>query len=128
MSLKNFPSAAGADISRRFFRFSRRGLILGTLSDWLAGQHPGLRTYKTFQEKALRLAVSEAKYRALYCLLANIAGRYVTAYDEKPLPVAVAKQAYEKFLALVKDAEQSIGAPSERQVETLNTVAGVELF
>jgi hypothetical protein len=101
---------------------------LGILSDWLAGQHPGLRTYKTFQEKALRLSVSEARYRALYRLLADIAGRYVTVYDEKPLPVDVAKQAYEKFLALVKDAEQSIDAPFERQIETLNNVADVELF
>lgn len=101
---------------------------MGTLSDWLAGQHPGLRTYKTFHEKALQLAVSEAKYRALYRLLANIAGRYVTVYDEKPLPVDVAKQAYEKFLALVKDAEQSIGASFERQVETLNRVADAELI
>jgi hypothetical protein len=111
-----------------FFRFSRRGLILGTLSDWLAGQHPGLRTYKTFQEKALQLSVSETKYRALYRLLADIAGRYVTAYDEKPLPVEVAKQAYEKFLALVNSAEQAIDAPLERQIETLNTVAGAEIF
>jgi hypothetical protein len=101
---------------------------LGTLSDWLAGQHPGLRTYKTFQEKALQLSVSEAKYRALYRLLADIAGRYVTAYDEKPLPVEVAKQAYEKFLALVNDAEQAIDAPSERQIEILNTIAGAEIF
>jgi hypothetical protein len=111
-----------------FFRFSRRGLILGTLSDWLAGQHPGLRTYKTFQEKALQLSVSETKYRALYSLLADIAGRYVTAYDEKPLPVEVAKQAYEKFLALVNNAEQAIDAPFERQIEMLNTIAGAEIF
>ena len=90
---------------------------MGTLSEWLAGQHPGLRTYKTFQEKALELSVCEANYRALYRLLADIAGRYVTAYDENPVPVEVAKQAYEKFLALVKNAEQSIGAPFERQVE-----------
>jgi hypothetical protein len=73
-------------------------------------------------------AVSEAKYRALYRLLAGIAGRYVTAYDEEALPVEVAKQAYEKFLALVKNAEQSIDAPFERQIEILNTVSDAELF
>ena len=101
---------------------------MGNLSDWLAGQHPGLRTYKTFQEKALQLALSEAKYRALYRLLANIAGRYVAAYDENPLPVDVAKQAYDKFLALVGNAEQSIGASCERQVDVLNTVSDAELF
>jgi hypothetical protein len=101
---------------------------LGTLSEWLAGQHPGLRTYKTFQEKALQLAAGEARYRALYRLLADIAGRYVTAYDENPLPVEVAKQAYEKFLALVKGAEQAIDAPAERQIEMLNTIAGAEIF
>ena len=99
-----------------------------THSDRMAGQHPGLRTYKTFQEQALQLAVSEAKYRALYRLLAEIAGRYETVYDEKPLPVDVAKQAYEKFLALVKDAEQAIDAPFERQIEMLNAIAGAEIF
>jgi hypothetical protein len=101
---------------------------LGILSEWLAGQHSGLRTYKTFQEKALQLSVSEAKYRALYRLLADIAGRYVTAYDEKPLPVEVAKRAYEKFMALVKNAEQAIDAPAERQIEMLNTIADAEIF
>jgi hypothetical protein len=101
---------------------------VGTLSDWLAGQHPGLRTYKAFQEKALRLSVTEADYRALYRLLADIAGRYVAAFDEKPVPVEVAKHAYDKLLGLVKSAEQSIGGSSERQVETLNMIAGAELF
>ena len=101
---------------------------MGTLSDWLAGQHPGLRTYKAFQEKALALSVSETAYRALYRLLADIAGRYVAAFDEKPVPVEVAKRAYETFLDLVKNAEQSIGASFERQVETLNKIAGAELY
>jgi hypothetical protein len=101
---------------------------LGALSDWLAGQHPGLRTFKTFQEKALQLSVAEADYRALYRLLAGVAGRYVEAFDEKPVPVDVAKRAYDKFLGLVKSAEQSINASCERQVETLNAIAGAELF
>jgi hypothetical protein len=100
---------------------------LNTLSDWLAGQHPGLRTYKTFQERALQLSVSETDYRALYRLLADIAGRYVAAFDENPLPVEVAKPAYDKFLDLVKNGEQSIGAPLERQITALNTIAGTEL-
>jgi hypothetical protein len=109
-------------------RVFKEELILGALSDWLAGQHPGLRTFKTFQEKALQLSAAEADRRALYRLLAGVAGRYVEAFDEKPVPVDVAKRAYDKFLGLVEGAEQSINASCERQVETLNTIAGAELF
>ena len=101
---------------------------MGNLSDWLAGQHPGLRTYKAFQEKAQQLSISEPDYRAFYYLLANVAGQYVTAFDEKPVPVEVAKRAYDTFLDLVKNTEQSIGASCERQVEALNLIAGSELF
>ncbi len=101
---------------------------MGVLSDWLAGQHPGLRTFKTFQEKALQLSAAEADHRALYRLLAGVAGRYVEAFDEKPVPVDVAGRAYEKFKGLVAGGEGSIGASCEKQVEALNMIAGAELF
>jgi hypothetical protein len=104
------------------------GNILSELHQWLLGQHPGLRTYRSFQQRALELASSDAEHRALYRLLASIAGRYIESFDEEPLPVDVAKQAYQRLLNVVNVAEQSIDASACQQVQTLNSVAATELF
>ena len=106
----------------------RKEHILGELHDWLLSQHPGLRTYKSFHHKALELAASDADHRALYRLLATMAERYVSTYDEAPLPVDVAKQAYQRLRDIVDDAEKSIGAPATQQIQTLNRIAAAELF
>ena len=101
---------------------------MGELRDWLHSQHPGLRTYKAFHDKALELAASDADHRALYHLLAHTAERYVRTFDEEPLPVDVARQAYQRLRDIVEDAEKSIDAPVNQQVQTLNRIAAVELF
>ena len=98
------------------------------LYDWLNGQHPGLRTYKSFRDKALELCATDAEHRALYRLLANLAGHYITAFDEEPLPTDVAKHAYDVFLDLVEEGDRSIGAPVEQQLAALNKIAAAELF
>ena len=101
---------------------------MGELHDWLVSQHPGLRTYKSFQSKALALAAADAEHGALYRLLASMVGRYIESFDEEPLPVDVAKQAYQRLLSIVDDAEKSVTAPATEQVKTLNKVAATELF
>jgi hypothetical protein len=101
---------------------------LGELHNWLVGQHPGLRTYKSFQHKSLELASSDGEHRALYRLLASMVGRYIDSFDEEPLPVEVAKQAYQRLLGIVDDAENSIAAPAAQQIQVLNKVAATELF
>lgn len=98
------------------------------IRDWLAEQHPGLRTYKSFREKALELCVTDTAHSALYRLLANMAGQYVAEFDEEPLPVEVAKQAYATFLELVNEGDRSIGGSSEQQLAALNKIAAAELF
>jgi len=101
---------------------------LGELQNWLVSQHPGLRTYKSFHHKALELAASDAEHRALYRLLATMTERYVAAFDEAPLPVDVAKEAYRRLRDIVTDAEKSIDAPVATQIQALNKVAAAELF
>jgi hypothetical protein len=125
---KIFEDAGIRDINGCFFSKLEGGNILGELHDWLVGQHPGLRTYKSFQQQALQLALSDAEHRALYRLLASMVGRYIESFDEEPLPVDVAKNAYQRLLNIVDDAEKSIGAPASEQVKTLNKVAATELF
>lgn len=101
---------------------------MSDLRDWLAGQHPGLRTYTSFREKALQLCATDAEHRALYRLLANLAGHYVATFDEEPLPVEVASHAYDVFLDLVEQGDRSIDASVEQQLATLNRIAAAELF
>jgi hypothetical protein len=101
---------------------------LTELVDWLTTQHPGLRTYKTFQEKAIALCSTDASHRALYRLLASLAGHYVTVFDEEPLPVDVAKNAYAVFLGLVEEGERSLHGSAEQQLAVLNKIAAAELF
>jgi len=101
---------------------------LGELHDWLAHQHPGLRTYKTFQQKALELAGSEPDHRAFYRMLASLVGGYIDSFDEDPLPVDVASQAFQRLLGVVGDAENSIQAPPVEQIAALNKIAATQLF
>jgi hypothetical protein len=109
---------------------SRRegGNILGELYEWLLSQHPGLRTYRSFQQKAMELASSDAEHRALYRLLSGMVGRYIESFDEEPLPVDVAKRAFQRLLCVVDDAEKSFDAPASQQMQALNRVAATELY
>ena len=102
--------------------------ILGELSTWLSSQHPGLHTYKAFRTKTLQLSASDTEHRALYKLLAAMAGRYIESFDEAPLPVETADRAYRKLRDIVAEAESSKQAPAPQQIQTLNRVASVELF
>lgn len=101
---------------------------MGELSTWLSGQHPGLHTYKAFRTKTLQLSTSDAEHRALYQLLAAMAGRYIESFDEAPLPVETAERAYRKLRDIVFEAENSKLAPASQQIQALNRVASVELF
>ncbi len=101
---------------------------MGELSTWLSGQHPGLHTYKAFRTKTLQLSASDSEHRALYQLLAAMAGRYIESFDEAPLPVDTAERAYRKLRDIVAEAENSKQAPAPQQIQALNRVASAELF
>ena len=101
---------------------------MSDIRDWLAEQHSGLRTFKSFREKALQLSATDSAHSALYRLLANMAGHYVAAFDEEPLPVEVAQHAYATFLQLVEEGDRSLSGPAEQQLATLNKIAATELF
>jgi len=100
---------------------------LGELHDWLAGQHPGLRTFKAVRQKALVSAAADPHHRALYRLLADLAGEYVARYDQEPVPVDVAERSFRHLLDIVTEAEGAMTAPAARQIETLNRLAAMKL-
>jgi hypothetical protein len=100
---------------------------MGELYDWLTGQHPGLKTFKTFQQKAIDRAAGDAHHRALYRLLAELAGEYIARYDGEPVPVDVADHSYRHLLAIVADAEGALTAPVPTQIDVLNKLAAAKL-
>ena len=101
---------------------------MGELSDWLRNQHPGLRTYKTLQQKTLELAQSDPGHRALYTLLGELAGSYVAHFDEEPLPTDFARASFERVVEIVSRAEASLDATALDQLAALNTLASAKLF
>lgn len=101
---------------------------MGEFHDWLRNQHPGLRTYRALHQKLLQAATADPTHRAVYRLLSNLASGYAATFDEEPLPVDVAEQAYKRLLELVAKAELSLGAPVEKQLAVLNEIAATELY
>ncbi len=99
---------------------------MNDLHAWLSQQHHGLRTFKTFQQKLETLSGQDPPQRALYALLSHLVGRYVEAFDEEPLPVAVADRAYGRLLELVASLDPEAG--TDRHLADINRVAASSLM
>ena len=97
------------------------------LRDWLAGQHPGLRTYVALQQKTNELARTDADHRAIYKLLSSIIDPFIESFDEDPLPAGVAEATFQRLLDVVREAEDAISLAPEKQIDALNKIAAVEL-
>jgi hypothetical protein len=98
---------------------------MNDLHAWLSQQHHGLRTYRTFQQKLATLSRDEPGQRALFRLLSSLVGGYIEAFDEEPLPVAVADRAYQRLLDLV--ASLDFRASADRRLADLDRIAACDL-
>ena len=96
------------------------------LYDWLSRRHHGLRTFQLFRQKLATLSGEEPDNKALYALLSQLAGRYIEAFDEKPVPVAVADRAHERLLKLLASLDRCGSA--DGRLADLNRVAAVDLL
>jgi hypothetical protein len=96
---------------------------MNDLHAWLSQQHHGLRT---FQQKLETLGQDDPAQRGLCRLLSGLVGSYVEAFDEAPLPVAVADGAYHRLLTLV--ASIDLNADVNRRLQDINRVAASELW
>jgi hypothetical protein len=92
---------------------------------WLAGQHPGLKTFKALQLKLSQLAAVHPEQRAMCRLLDGIVGSYVEEFDEAPLPSAIADRAYRRLLQSL--AELDSAAEPAHQLGHLNRLAALNL-
>jgi len=98
---------------------------MNDLYTWLSQQHHGLRTFRTFQQKLDEVSKRDPEQRALCRLLNTIVGSYVDAFDEEPLPVAVADRAYDRLLELTAGID--FGATADRRLADINRVAACDL-
>jgi hypothetical protein len=101
-------------------------LKLNDLHTWLSQQHHGLRTFHTFQQKLATLSRDEPGQRALCRLLSSLVGSYTEAFDEEPLPVAVADRAYQRLLDLVAGLDFRTSA--DHRLAALDRVAAFHLW
>jgi hypothetical protein len=99
---------------------------MNDLHTWLAQQHHGLRTFRIFQQKLEALGKDEPDQRALCQALGNLVGGYVEAFDEEPLPVAVADRAYRRLLDLL--ASLDLRATADRRLADINRVVACDLW
>ena len=99
---------------------------MNDLHAWLSQQHHGLRTFQIFQQKFATLSGDEPEQRALCRLLTYLVGSYIEAFDEEPLPVAVANRAHQGLLDLA--ASLDLRATAEHQLADLNRVAACRLW
>ena len=75
--------------------------------------------------KTRNLEQDEPGQLALCRLLSSLVGSYIEAFDEEPLPVAVADRAFQRLLDLV--ASLDFRASAEHRLADLNRVAACDL-
>ncbi|UWU75384.1 hypothetical protein N2603_35915 [Bradyrhizobium huanghuaihaiense] len=99
---------------------------MNALHTWLSQQHHGLQTFREFQQRLYDACKNEPDQQGLCCLLNTVVDNYVEAFDEEPLPVAVADHAYQRLLDLVADID--FGASAEQRLVIINRVAASDLL
>lgn len=99
---------------------------MNDLYTWFAHQHHGLRAFRDFKQKLEELSADEPEQRGLYRLLGNMIGSYIEAFDEEPLPVAIADHAHDRLLALLGSLDLR-GGP-DRRLADINRVAESDLL
>lgn len=97
------------------------------LLNWLQQQKGSLRTYVEFEERALALRVDAPEHAALLRLLADLAGRFVEAYDRQPLSAGTAGRALDRLTDLLGKAAGADAADPASRLALLNEIGTSEL-
>ena len=82
-------------------------------------------SFKILQQNLGTLSEDKPEQRALCRLLSCLVGSYIEAFDEEPLPVAVADRAYHRLLELM--ASLDLRACTEQRLADFNRVAACDL-
>lgn len=97
------------------------------LLNWLQQQKGSLRTYVEFQDRALALRADVPEQAALLRLLADLAGRFVEAYDRQPLSAEIAAQALDRLIEFLDKAARGNAADPATRIALLNEIGASEL-
>lgn len=100
---------------------------MNELLNWLLQQKGSLRTYVEFQDRALALRTEAPEQAALLRLLADLAGRFVEAYDCQPLSGEVAAQALDRLTDFLGQAANGHTVDPASRIALLNQIGASEL-
>ncbi len=100
---------------------------MNELLNWLQQQKGSLRTYVEFQDRALALRAEAPGQAALLRLLADLAGRFVEAYDRQPLSAEIAAQALDRLTDFLSKAANGSAADPAGRIALLNEIGASEL-
>lgn len=100
---------------------------MNELLNWLQQQKGSLRTYVEFQDRALALRAEAPEQAALLRLLADLAGRFVEAYDRQPLSAEIAARALDRLTEFLGKAAGGPAAGPVEQLALLNEIGASEL-
>ncbi len=100
---------------------------MNELLNWLQQQKGSLRTYVEFQDRALALRADAPEQAALLRLLADLAGRFVEAYDRQPLSAEIAARALDQLTGLLGKATSGNAADPASRIALLNQIGASEL-
>jgi len=100
---------------------------MNELLNWLLQQKGSLRTYVEFQDRALALRANAPEHAALLRLLADLAGRFVEAYDRQPLSGEIAAQALDRLTDFLGRAAGGHVADPAGRIALLNEIGASEL-
>ncbi|MCG6205945.1 hypothetical protein LPW26_14935 [Rhodopseudomonas sp. HC1] len=99
---------------------------MNELQAWVAQQHHGLRTFKSFQLELEQFAVRQPAQRGLCSVLANLVESYIVAFDEEPVPVDLANDVHHRLTQLLSTLD--LDGDPERRLEDINRVANFTLW
>ncbi len=99
---------------------------MNDLYSWIADQHHGLHTFKSFQDKLAQFAEHQPEQRGLCRVLTHLVQGYIEAFDEAPVPAAIASDAHHRLTQLVSSLD--LNGDADRRLSDINRVASCALW
>ena len=99
---------------------------MNELHAWLAQQHHGLRTFKTFQTKLEQFSASQPAQRGVCRVLAQLVDSYVEAFEEAPVPVDLADEVHNRLTQLLSTLD--LDGDAIRRLDDINRIASFTLW
>jgi hypothetical protein len=106
---------------------------MNELIGWLKDQNEGVCTYTGLQQRAHAMASSNPEASsnpdeaALFRLLAALAARFASSYDDMPLPANIARPAFERVMTLAEEALTTVDGTAQEKLAVLNEIARADL-